>query len=153
MDTDKLQKTTKAFYDILMDFHLENADVYPRENNWHKDFINMDLVIKALEKTYADSGQDVRSRWFIFSGELTKLNKEDRLFVKYDNKDFPPTEHKKQIMSKFTYEFLSINGLRLTTKIAEPVRNENNLAETIPAPVEAGKNTNSVMERGKSRNP
>ena len=40
MDNDKLQKTTKAFYDILMDFHQENADVYPRENNWHKDFIN-----------------------------------------------------------------------------------------------------------------
>jgi len=139
VDIDKLQKTTKAFYDILMDFHLENADVYPREDNWHKDFINMDLVIKALEKTYADSGQDVRSRWFIFSGELTKLNKEDRLFVKYNNKDFPPTEHKKQIMSKFTYEFLSINGLRLTTKIAEPVRNENKADRNDLCPCGSGK--------------
>jgi hypothetical protein len=116
VDDEKLQKTTKAFYDILMDFHQENADVYPRENNWHKDFINMDLVITALKETYADSGQDVRSRWLIFSGELTKLNKEDRLFIKYSNKDFPPAEHKKLIMRKFAYEFLSINGLKLTTK-------------------------------------
>ena len=115
MDIDKLQKTTKAFYDILMDFHQENSDVYPRENNWHKDFINMDLVITALKKTYADSGQDVKSRWLIFSGELTKLYKTGKLFVKYNNKDFPPIEHKKLIMKKFTYEFLSINGLRLTS--------------------------------------
>jgi hypothetical protein len=39
-----------------------------------------------------------------------------RLFIKYSNKDFPPAEHKKQIMKMFTYEFLSINGLKLTTK-------------------------------------
>ena len=45
-----------------MDFHQENADVYPRDDNWHKDFINMPLVIKALGKTYADSGQDANSR-------------------------------------------------------------------------------------------
>ena len=116
MDIEKLQKTTKAFYDILMDFHQENRDVYPRDNNWHKDFINMPLVIKALEKTYSDSGQDATSRWYIFSGELTKLNKAKRLFVRYSNKDFPPKEHKIEIIKKFSYEFLSINGMRLTTK-------------------------------------
>ena len=116
MDTDKLQKTTKAFYDILMDFHQENADVYTREDNWHKDFINMPLVIKALEKTYADSGQDAASRWHIFSGELTKLHKKGRLFTKYTNKDFPPAEHKTLVMKKFTYAFLSINGVKLTTR-------------------------------------
>jgi hypothetical protein len=116
VDTDKLQKTTKAFYDILMDFYQENADVYPREDNWHKDFINMALVIRALEKTYADSGQDAKSRWQIFSGELTKSHKADRLFVKYANKHFPPPEHKKLIIKKFTYEFLNINGIKLTTK-------------------------------------
>ena len=116
MDIEKLQKTTKAFYDILMDFHQENADVYPRDDNWHKDFINMTLVIKALEKTYADSGQDANSRWHIFSGELTRLHKKDRLFVKYTNKHFPPAEHKNLIIKKFTYEFLSINGFKLTTK-------------------------------------
>ena len=116
MDIDKLQKTTKAFYDILMDFHQENQDVYPRDDNWHKDFINMPLVIKALEKTYSDSGQDAISRWHIFSGELTKLNKANRLFIRYGNKDFPLKEHKKEIIKKFSYEFLSINGVRLTTK-------------------------------------
>jgi len=116
VDNEKLQKTTKAFYDILMDFHQENSDVYPREGNWHKDFINMNLVIKALEKTYADSGQDPKSRLSIFSGELARLHEENRLFVKYSNKDFPPNEHKKLIMKLFTYEFLSINGFKLTTK-------------------------------------
>jgi hypothetical protein len=116
VDIDKLQKTTKAFYDILMDFHQENSDVYPRDNNWHKDFINMPLVIRALEKAYSDSGQNAISRWYIFSGEITKLNRTKRLFIKYSNKDFPPMEHKKEIIKKFTYEFLSINKLRLTTK-------------------------------------
>ena len=99
-----------------MDFHQENADVYPRENNWHKDFINMDLVIKALKKTYSDSGQNAESRWYIFCGEITKLNKANKLFIKYTNKDFPPSEHKRLIMKKFAYEFLNINGLRLSTK-------------------------------------
>jgi hypothetical protein len=99
-----------------MDFHQENADVYPREDNWHKDFINMPLVIEALKKTYADSGQNTKSKWHIFSGELTKINKKGKLFVKYSNKDFPPAEHKNLIMKKFVYEFLSINGLKLTTK-------------------------------------
>ena len=117
MDNEKLQKTTKAFYDILMDFHQENADVYPREKNWHKDFINMASVIDALKLTYTDSGQDAKSRWYIFSGELTKLNNAGQLFVKYSNKDFPPAEHKKLILKKFIYEFLSINGIKLTTKI------------------------------------
>ena len=116
MDTDKLQKTIKAFYDILMSFHQENSDVYPRDNNWHKDFINMPLVIRALEKTYSDSGQDATSRFNIFSGEITKLNNDKLLFIKYNNKDFPPMEHKKEIIKKFTYEFLSINKIRLTTK-------------------------------------
>lgn len=116
MDDEKLQKTTKAFYDILMDFLQENSDVYPREDNWHKDFINMDLVIAALKETYADSGQDPKSRWTIFSGELSRLHKENKLFVKYGNKNFPPAEHKKLIMKKFAYEFLSINGFKLTTK-------------------------------------
>ena len=116
MDIQKLQKTTKAFYDILMDFHQENADVYPRENNWHKDFINMALVIKVLEKTYSDSGQDAKSRWEIFNGEISKLYKEGNLFVKYSNKDFPPADHKKQIIKKFAYEFLSINGIKLTIR-------------------------------------
>jgi hypothetical protein len=115
VDTDKLQKTTKAFYDILMSFHQENSDVYPRDGNWHKDFINMPLVIKALEKAYSDSGQDAKSRWSIFSGELTKLNKTKKLFIKYSNKDFPPPEHKKEIIKKFVYEFLSINKVRITT--------------------------------------
>ena len=116
MDVDKLQKTIKAFYDILMDFHQENSDVYPRENNWHKDFVNMPLVIKALEHTYSDSGQNVVSRWEIFNGEITKLHKTNQLFVKYSNKDFPPMEHKSEIIKKFSYEFLSINGVRLTIK-------------------------------------
>jgi hypothetical protein len=116
VDIDKLQKTTKAFYDILMDFHQENSDVYPRDNNWHKDFINMPLVIRALEKTYSDSGQDAISRWDIFSSELTKLNKTKRLFIKYSNRDFPPMEHKKEVIKKFIYEFLSLNKIRLTTK-------------------------------------
>jgi len=113
LDTDKLQKTTKAFYDILMNFHQQNSDVYPREDNWHKDFINMPLVIKALEKTYSDSGQDAKSKWDIFSGEISKLLKTNHLFIKYSNKDFPPKEHKKEIIKKFTYEFLSINKVRL----------------------------------------
>ena len=108
--------TTKAFYDILMDFHQENSDVYPRDDNWHKDFINMPLIIRALEKTYSDSGQDAKSRWYIFIGEITKLNKTKRLFIKYSNKDFPPMEHKKEIIKKFAYEFLSINKIRLTTR-------------------------------------
>ena len=99
-----------------MDFLQENSDVYPREGNWHKDFINMDLVIAALKKTYADSGQDLKSRLSIFIGELARLHKENRLFVKYNNKDFPPNEHKKLITKLFTYEFLSINGFKLTTK-------------------------------------
>ena len=116
MDIDKLQKTTKAFYDILMDFHQENSDVYPRDSNWHKDFVNMPLVIKALEKAYSDSGQNAESRWHIFSGEITKLNKTKRLFIKYSNKDFPPMEHKNEIIKKFAYEFLSINKVKLTTK-------------------------------------
>jgi hypothetical protein len=115
VDTDKLQKTIKAFYDILMSFHQENSNMYPRDGNWHKDFINMPLVIKVLEKVYSDSGQDTKSRWSIFSGELTKLDKTKRLFIKYTNKDFPPMEHKKEIIKKFAYEFLSINKVRLTT--------------------------------------
>jgi hypothetical protein len=77
----------------------------------------MALVIEALKKTYADSGQNAKSRWSIFSGELTNLNKKGELFIKYGNKDFPPAEHKKLIMKKFAYEFLSINGLKLTTKL------------------------------------
>jgi len=116
VDDEKLQKTTKAFYDILMDFLQENSDVYPREDNWHKDFINMDLVITVLKETYADSGQDPKSRWLIFSGELLKLYKKGELFAKYSNKNFPPIEHKRLIMKKFAYEFLSINGLKLTVK-------------------------------------
>ena len=116
MDIDKLQKTTKAFYDILMNFHQENSDVYPRDENWHKDFINMSLVIKVLEKAYSGTVQDTRSRWDIFSSEIIKLDKTGCLFTKYINKDFPPAEHKKEIIKKFTYEFLSINDLRLTTK-------------------------------------
>jgi hypothetical protein len=116
MDTEKLQKTTKAFYDILMYFHQENKDIYPRDKNWHKDFVNMNLVIAALEKTYSDSGQDVKSRLDIFTGELSKLFKENRLFVKYTNKDFPPKEHKKLMMQRFIYEFAAINGIKLTIK-------------------------------------
>jgi hypothetical protein len=116
MDTDILQKTVKAFYDILMSFHQENSDVYTRDENWHKDFINMPLVIKALEKTYSDSGQDAVSRWHIFSGEITKLHKAGKLFTKYTNSNFPPNEHKMEIIRKFTYEFLSINKVRLTTR-------------------------------------
>lgn len=116
MDNEKLQETVKAFYDILMDFHQENMDVYPREDNWHRDFINMDLIITALKKTYADSGQNSTSRWHIFSGELTKLYKKGKLFVKYVNKDYPPIEHKRQIIRMFTYEFLSINKVKLSTK-------------------------------------
>ena len=116
MDVEKLQKTIKAFYDILMDFHKEHPDVYPRENNWHKDFINMPLVIKALEKTYSDSGQNIKSRFDIFSGELLWLHKSGCLFVKYSSNDFPPKEHKAEIIKKFTYEFLSINGARLTDR-------------------------------------
>ena len=76
----------------------------------------MTLIIKVLEKTYADSGQDANSRWDIFSGELSKLLKAGRLFIKYSNKDFPPKDHKKLIIKKFTYAFLSINGIKLTTK-------------------------------------
>jgi hypothetical protein len=116
VDIDKLQETAKAFYDILMDFHQEYANIYPREDNWHKDFINMPLVIAALETAYADSGQDVNSRWSVFRGEITRLNKKGQLFVKYVNKDFPPAEHKTQIIKKFAYEFLSLNGLKLTIK-------------------------------------
>ena len=44
----------------------------------------------------------------------------DRLFIKYAHKDFPPKEHKGEIMKKFIYEFMSINGVRLTTKKADP---------------------------------
>jgi hypothetical protein len=90
--------------------------MYPRENNWHKDFINMPVVIKAIKKAYTDSGQDVQSRLDIFSGELAKLQREGRLFVKYIDKDFPPAEHKKKIVKMFLYEFLRINGVKLTTK-------------------------------------
>ena len=116
MDNEKIQKTTKAFRDILMNFCQENPDVYPRKDNWHKDFINMDLIIKALKTTYADSGQDINSRWDIFRGELTNLIKKNLLFVKYTNKDFPPSEHKKLIIKKFIYEFAVINGSKLTIK-------------------------------------
>ena len=115
MDTDKLQKTVKAFYDILMCFHQENSNMYPRKDNWHKDFINMPLVIKALEKAYSDDGQNAKSRFDIFSGELTKLHKAGKLFSKYTNRNFPPKEHKNDIIKKFIYEFISINKIRLTS--------------------------------------
>ena len=90
--------------------------MYPRIENWHKDFVNMPLVIKALEKTYADSGQNINSRWDILSGELSKLIKQNRLFTKYAGDDFPPKEHKRQIIKMFSTAFLRINGAKITTK-------------------------------------
>lgn len=116
MDFNKLQETTKAFYDILMDFHQENSDIYPRDGNWHKDFINMPIVIKALEKAYSDNAPDIKSRWEIFKNEILESYKTGRLFVKYTDSDFPPKEHRNEIIKKFAYEFFSINGSRLTTK-------------------------------------
>ena len=92
-----LEEAYKGILDIVEQFIKDRPDDYPRSENWHRNLIDLNAIYEILEKSYQDSGQNIDSRFIIFTGTIKKYLSERKLFKNLkiiDNKSFikPPKE-------------------------------------------------------------
>ena len=105
-----IEEAYKGILDIVEQFIKDRPDDYPRNENWHRNIIDLNAIYEILEKTYQDSGQNIDSRLTIFTGNIKKFLSEKKLFKNLkiiNGKSFikPPKEEQTLLIRTIFYGF------------------------------------------------
>jgi hypothetical protein len=125
-NNDALKEAYKGILDIVEQFIKDRPDDYPRNENWHRNLIDLNAVYEILEITYQDSGQNIESRLTIFTGNIKKYLSEKKLFKNLeiiDKKAFVKPPKEEQILLIRTI----CNGFNLILSRQERRKKNNKL--------------------------